>query len=64
MKYELDNKLKDIKIIPETKKDAFLIGQALQKHKIPHQLTVISGELESANFGIMNLWSYLAFDMP
>jgi len=64
MKYSLDNKLKNITLIPESKKDSFYIGKALERHKIPHQLSFTNGELEKATMGIMNLWSYLAYDKP
>ncbi len=62
MKYKLDNKLKDITIIPENMKDGYYIGKVLEKHKMPHRLTITNGELTDVTFGIMNLWAFLAYD--
>lgn len=64
MKYQLDNKSKDITLIPESKKDGFYIGKALERHKIPNTLTFVNGELTKVKIGIMNLWAYLAYDHP
>ena len=64
MKYQLDNKLKNITLIPESIKDGFYIGKVEEKHKIPCTLTFTNGELTKVTFGIMNFWAYLTYDKP